>query len=286
MHTLGPAAPPPKAPSLFVEPTDGRAVILQAIASARQQIRLGICNLSDPIIGQGLANAVARGVNVQVIVDRADYLAKPSEQVVLAQLAAEGVAIHLSNPIFVQSFEKELVIDQRTVLIMTMCLVPETFQDTRDYGLVLARPDIIREVTSVFDNDWVFSAPPGVTPPPYNPTPPLRVADLLWGPVDASAKLTPLIQKARHSIDATTELLGDPYLESELIAAAKRGVHVRLILPIVPREGASNVPGIALLTSQGVDVRVTIDQNPPPTAEPYMHAKTMVVDGRLAYLGS
>ena len=40
-----------------------------------------------------------------------------------------------------------------------------------------------------------------------------------------------------------------------------------------------------LLTSQGVNVRVTPDQNP-PAAPPYMHAKTMIVDGRVAYLGS
>ena len=50
---FGPA-PAPRSPSLFIEPDDGRAVILQAIASARRQIRIGICNLSDRIVGQAL----------------------------------------------------------------------------------------------------------------------------------------------------------------------------------------------------------------------------------------
>jgi phosphatidylserine/phosphatidylglycerophosphate/cardiolipin synthase-like enzyme len=277
--------PPPRAPQLFVEPQDGRGVILQAIASAHRQIRLGICDLSDPIIGQALADAVARGVEVQVIVDRDDYASNPDEQALLARLATEGVEVHLSNPIFDQSFEKEMVIDGRTVLIMTMCLVPATFEDTRDYGLVLATPSIIAEVTHFFDNDWAFSAPPGVAPPPYNPTPPVSVPNLIWSPINASAKLTSLIQGARHTIDATTELLDDPYLESALIAAASRGVQVRLILPAVPRTG-SNAAGIALLASHGVDVRVTIGQDPPVGALPYMHAKTMIVDGKLAYLGS
>lgn len=275
-----------RVPSLFTEPQDGRAPILQAIASAQHQIRLGICNLSDPTIGQALADAVARGVNVRVIVDRADYDAKPDERDLLTKLAAEGVSIRLSNPVFPQSFEKELVIDQRNVLIMTMCLVPETFEDTRDYGLVLANRAVIREVTKVFDNDWTFAAPPGVTPPPFNPTPPVHVPSLIWGPPTATAKLTQLIQQARRSIDVTTELLDDPYLESQLTAASQRGVTVRLITPLDTREGTSNAQQVAALQNPNFSVRVTVGLNPPPGALPYMHAKTMIVDGRRAYLGS
>lgn len=278
---------PPPAPQIFVEPQDGRGVILQAIASARREIRLGICNLSDPIVGQALADAAARRVEVEVLIDRNDEAANPGEQALLATLAAEGVSVHLSNPTFTQSFEKEMVIDGRTALILTMCLVPATFEDTRDFGLVLANPSVIREVTQVFDVDWTFSAPPGVTPPPFAPTAPVSVPDLLWSPVNSADKLTTLIQSARHTIDATTEILDDPYLESQLIAAVARGVQVRLILPAVPREaGDSNAAGIALLASHGVAVRVSVGADPPAGAMPYMHAKTMVVDGTRAYLGS
>jgi phosphatidylserine/phosphatidylglycerophosphate/cardiolipin synthase-like enzyme len=221
-----------------------------------------------------------------VLVDRRLYNTNPAERKLMAQLTAGGVTVHLSNPIFRLSFEKDLVIDRRRVLIMTMCLEPATFTDTRDYGLVLARTDIIRGVARVFDTDWDHSAPPGVAPPSYNPTPPLKVPDLIWSPVDSSDKLTALIQKARHTIDATTEWLNDRYLESELIAAVQRGVRVRLILPQTPRNNSSNSAGIALLASNGVQVHVTIGQHPPAGAVPYMHAKTMIVDGRIAELGS
>jgi cardiolipin synthase len=286
VQSLDRSRPNVKGPSLFIEPQDGRAPIIRAINSARSEIRLGICNLSDPQIGDALAAAVARGVSVRVIVDQADYHAKPVEQQEIATLIGQHVSVHLSNAVFPQSFEKELVIDRRQVLIMTMCLVPQTFQDTRDYGLIVADQGVIREVTSVFDTDWAYSAPPGVSTPLYSPTPALHSPDLIWGPTDATAKLSRLIQSARHSINATTELLDDPYLEGQLIAKAQHGVQVRLIVPLVPREGASNAPQIAFLNSQGVNVRVTTDQAPPPNALPYMHAKTMVVDGRVAYLGS
>jgi cardiolipin synthase A/B len=280
------AGPLDKAPSLFIEPQAGRAPIIQAINAARSEIRLGICNLSDPLIGDALAAAVARGVSVKVIADQADYAQKPDERAELATLIGEGVSVHLSNPVFPQSFEKELVIDQRQVLIMTMCLIPTTFEDSRDYGLVLNNPSIIHEVTSVFDTDWAYSAPQGVATPPYNPTPALHAPNLIWGPTDATSKLSKLIQSAHHTINTTSELLGDPYLEGQLIAAVHRGVTVNLITPLNPIGAPSNARDIAFLTSEGVNVRVTVDQYPPVGALPYMHAKTMIVDGRLAYLGS
>jgi cardiolipin synthase A/B len=285
-RSLACAGPLDKAPSLFIEPQAGRAPILQAINSARSEIRLGICNLSDAQIGDALAAAVARGVTVSVIVDQADYKQKPDEQAELATLVAEGVSVHWSNPVFPQSFEKELVIDQRQVLIMTMCLIPTTFEDTRDYGLVLSNPGIVHEVTSVFDTDWAYSAPLEEAAPTYNPTPALHAPNLIWGPTDATAKLSQLIQSAHRSISVTSELLGDPYLEGQLIAAARRGVLVRLITPLNPIGAPTNAPDIEFLTSEGVNVRVTVDQYPPPGTLPYMHAKTMIVDGRIAYLGS
>ena len=77
---------------------------------------------------------------MQVIVDRSVYLTNPAEQALVDRLTAAGVSVHLSNPIFRLSFEKDLVIDQRRVLIMTMCFEPAAFVDTTDDGLVLARP--------------------------------------------------------------------------------------------------------------------------------------------------
>jgi cardiolipin synthase A/B len=286
VRALASAAPLDKAPSLFIEPQAGRTPILQAINAARSEIRLGICNLSDPQIGAALATAVTRGVNVEVIADHNDYYQKPKERAELANLIADGVSVHLSNTVFPQSFEKDLVIDQRQVLIMTMCLIPTTFIDSRDYGIVLNSPGIIREVTSVFDTDWAYSAAPGDPTPAYNPTPALHAPNLIWGPTDATAKLSQLIQSAHHTINITSELLGDLYLEGQLIAAVHRGVLVRLITPLNPIGAPSNAADIAFLTSEGVNVRVTLGQYPPPGALPYMHAKTMIVDGRVAYLGS
>jgi cardiolipin synthase A/B len=84
-------------------------------------------------------------------------------------------------------------------------------------------------------------------------------------------------------------LLGDPTLESELAAAAARGVRVRLIAPenvngATPDMQELQVSSLSALKAAGIHVHVT---RPPEGPEsPYMHARTAVADGRLAYLGS
>jgi phosphatidylserine/phosphatidylglycerophosphate/cardiolipin synthase-like enzyme len=271
---------------LFIQPEAGRGPILEAIRAARSEIRVGICNLSDPEVGDALVRAAGRGVRVRVILDRADYLAKPPEQREAARLIAGGVEVHLSNPVFPQSFPKYILIDRRRVVIMTLCIVPQTFEDTRDYGVSLHDPRVFREVESIFRADWAGSAPPGVTPPAVNPTPPIRDPRLIVSPTNAIAQLSRLITGARRTLDVTTEVVDDAFLEGQLVAAAARGVRVRLIAPVVSRAGQDNTAGLQFLAARGVQVRVTTSPYPGPGAMPYMHAKSMVVDDRTTYLGS
>ncbi|WP_406698525.1 phospholipase D-like domain-containing protein [Singulisphaera sp. Ch08] len=279
----GPATEPPR---LFIEPEAGRGPILRAITAAKSEIRVGICNFSDPELVDALLAARARGVNVRVILDRADYLAKPPEQQQAARLTAGGVQVRLSNPVFPQSFPKYILVDQRQVMIMTMCIVPPTFQDTRDYGVVLGDPRILREVAAVFETDWASSAPAGVTPPPYNPTPAINDPRLIVAPTNASAQLSRLITGARHTLEVTSEVVDDAFLQGQLVAAARRGVRVRLIAPVRSRAGNDNLPALRSLADNGVAVHVTTSLSPDPTAMPYLHAKSMVVDRRTVYLGS
>ena len=96
-----------------------------------------------------------------------------------------------------------------------------------------------------------------------------------------------LYQDALRSLDVYTEIVGNPTLEGELVAAVKRGVTVRLIAPATvngatPQEQALQNTSLAALAAGGVHVHVSgPDQS---AAQPYMHAA--VVDGEIAYLGS
>ena len=276
--------------SLAVLPDDGREIYFEAFDAARREIRIEICVLEDPLVLQRLKEAIDRGVRVRVIVDHGKYEALPSEQVNLAAyLTGPGGQLHLSNPIFPRSFPKVILIDERFALIGSACLDTTTFAQYRDYAYVTDEPGIVKDLSRLFENDWRHSAFPGQSFPTYNPTPVITHPDLIVSPVNAAYRLVAFIQNAQGTLDVTSELLGDPTLESELAAAAAKGVRVRLIAPETVNGGSQDVQQLQLsslsaLKAAGIHIHVT---RPPESPEsPYMHARTAVADGTRAYLGS
>ena len=108
-------------------------------------------------------------------------------------------------------------------------------------------------------------------------------------PVNSADRLVRLYQKAKRTLDVYTELLGNLTLESELFAAVKRGVRVRLIAPVQVNGGTPEIQqlqtdSLKVLAAAGVQVHVSCPQE--SAQLPYMHARAAVVDGRIAYLGS
>ncbi len=293
-HNTRAADPPveagPKLGALTVLPDDGRRLYLDAIDRARRNINIEICVLEDPEILEHLQKALQRRVFVRALVDRGKYDALASERTNLARyLTAAGGELKLSNPIFPRSFPKVMLIDGTTAIYGSACLDSTTFAHYRDFAQVVSDPDIVTALQDLLDTDWMNGAAPGLAAPAFAPTPELYVDDLIVGPVNASAKLAALYQSAGTRLDVYTELLGNRALESELVAAVKRGVRVRLITPVkvngaTSSQQALQAASIAALAHAGVRVHVSGPDESAP--RPYMHARAAIVDGRESYLGS
>ncbi|MDD1648775.1 MAG: phospholipase D-like domain-containing protein [Methylococcaceae bacterium] len=284
------AVEPKSTASLVVLPNDGRDLFTTAFASARQEIRIEICVLEDPGILGALQAALKRGVRIRAIVDRGKYLTTQAEQANLAKfLTAAGGELHLSNPIFPRSFPKVILIDNREFLVGSACLDQTTFEEYRDFAFRDRNAGDIQELARLFENDWAYSSAPEQTPPSFNPTPALKMKNLMVAPVNAAARMIGLYQSARKTLDVYTELLGNPTLQSELASAVQRGVRVRLIAPEVVNNAPESVQQIqakalAQLHAAGIAVRVsgpTIDFQ-----HPYMHARAVIADKKRVFLGS
>jgi cardiolipin synthase A/B len=280
----------PAEASLTVLPEDGRDIYFHAFDAARREIRIEICVLEDPQILERLQAALHRGVRVRVIVDRGKYGELPAERANLAQyLTSAGGELHLSNPSFPRSFPKIILIDSHLVVYGSACLDQTTFAQYRDFAHSSTSGPLLRELHRLFENDWAYSAPVGQVPPPFNPTPWIFGRDLIVAPVNGADRLVRLYQEAQRTLDVYTELLGNPVLESQLVAAVTRGVRVRLIAPIAvnggtPEVQALQIASLVALAAAGVQVHVS---GPGETVDhPYMHARAAVVDGQIAYLGS
>lgn len=276
--------------SLSILPRDGRSIFLEAFEAAKKEIRIEICVLEDPRILEGLNSALKRGVEVRVIVDNSKYHSLPQERANLAAyLTSAGGKLHLSNPIFPHSFPKVILIDNCYALIGTACLDTITFEQYRDYVYATYDCRIINEMARLFKNDWHYSARPGGSFPTFNPTPPITVPNVIVGPVNAADQIVTFMQRACTTLDVTSELLGNPTLESELSAAVVRGVRVRLIAPKIVNnasleEQALQEASLKSLKKAGVEVHVTTLHE--SKKFPYMHARTAIADGKWVYLGS
>jgi phosphatidylserine/phosphatidylglycerophosphate/cardiolipin synthase-like enzyme len=102
-------------------------------------------------------------------------------------------------------------------------------------------------------------------------------ANLVVSPTNARAKLTTLLAGAHASLQIKDEEMYNSASEDAMIAAAKRGVNVQVVLP-APSSSSGGSSDVARLLAGGVPVRYL--------RAPYVHAKLIVADGTLAYVGS
>lgn len=186
---------------LVVEPDDGRTPMLEAIASATDNIRLTIYALTDlqsvvqtpaapaASIAQALIDKAKSGIAVRVIVDQDQYggtgaNAQEMQQTVTA-LRSAGALVYLSNTDFCFTHQKTFVIDgpttakptlAGTAVIMSLNLTPGYFGGTRDYAVITNNPGVVGEISRVFDSDFALANPSA----PANPAGACLYAHYPW----------------------------------------------------------------------------------------------------------
>jgi phosphatidylserine/phosphatidylglycerophosphate/cardiolipin synthase-like enzyme len=293
--------PAPGGPRLVIEPDDGRAPILAAIAGARNNIRLTIYQITDlqsvaqnppapaNCVVQALIDKAASGVNVRVIVDQHQYANGSSAQHIqdtVQALRNAGVVVHPSSTAFCFTHQKTFVIDgpttanpgaSGTAIIMSLNLMPGYFGGTRDYAVITGDPGVVQEVSRVFDSDFTLVDPPtpcsyahaptSTNPPPSpSDTPLVSEANLLWSPVNSKPKLLQLIAGARQSLEITTEELTDADMVCQIQAVAQSPTRptVRILLSGDTGSNASAVKTLLGLGLSNLSIRVMPGQPSPP----------------------
>lgn len=250
---------------LFILPEEKEASILKEIEKAQKSIDLEMYLLSNKKIIQALKDAKKRGVEIRIILEKNPYNLEWFNKKIFKELKEIGIQTQWSNSEFSLTHSKFMVIDNQMAIIMTCNFTYSGFNSSRDFGLINFDSKDVAEIKKLFEADWqnelFFSSR----------------QNLIISPINSRAKLESLIKNAKSEILIATEIMGDQKIQNFLNDAQKRGVLVKILLADI-KEGEINRNAGKYFQAQNIPVKYL--------RKPFLHAKIMMVDNKILYLGS
>jgi phosphatidylserine/phosphatidylglycerophosphate/cardiolipin synthase-like enzyme len=241
---------------VLVEPAAGVGAIYKLITGARSSVDLTMYELRDTTAEDDLATDAKRGVDVRVILDQ--HLEKSRNTATYDFLSAHRVHVTWADS-GVTYHQKTLTVDGKTSVVMTLNMVSEDYSGTRDFAVIDTRPADVRAIVTTFNADFAHRS---ITPPDG--------ADLVWSPTNSQSSILAVINGARHTLSVENEEMDDPTITAALVAAARRGVDVKVIMTAESEWDSA----FSQLASAGVHVRLYADSD----NVLYIHAKAVVAD--------
>jgi phosphatidylserine/phosphatidylglycerophosphate/cardiolipin synthase-like enzyme len=250
---------------------------IDAIHSARTSVHLEMYHLTDKAVVDALVSrAKEGGLDMRIILDGKSLTG--GYKTAIDALVSAGVQFRPSSAAFSITHAKAMVIDGKTAFVTSINLT-NTAGNYRDFGIVTEDSDVIGEMNAVFEADW------NNADNNLDFTPELHVPDLAWSPNNSLRKVQALLDSAASSVDAEVENLGSEELIAAFGNAVGRGVAVRLIVPeCIFGNSYFNYPYLKRLKDLGIKTQVMHDGH--SEAQPYLHAKMMVIDAKINYVGS
>ena len=134
------------------------------------------------------------------------------------KMKSTGIEVQWSNPSFLVTHEKSIIVDGNSALLPTFNFMEKYFQATRDYGVLTNDPVQVEQIQKCFDCDWERK--------PFHP---LEDAGLAWSPGYARQFVCKLIDRARKTLDVHHPKFAEPVILERMLAAIDRGVRVRIL---------------------------------------------------------
>jgi cardiolipin synthase A/B len=256
-----PATTTPGQLSLLVEPDQGMAPIYALIAAARTSIDLTMYELVDTDANLALELAAGRGVKVRVLLDV--NREKAANQAAYTELRDMHVHVAWADPRYAATHQKTLVIDDSVAAVMTLNMTSRYYSSTRDFAVVDRNRSDVASIEQVFNADFTHAR---ITASP--------AADLVWSPSQSQPALLALINSATSSLLVENEEMADKPVTGALASAARRGVHVVIVMT----DQTDWHSAFATLVAAHAVVRVYASD-----ASLYIHAKVVIADAGTAH---
>lgn len=286
--------------------TEAYPAMLAAIGGATRSVSLATYIFDNDAIGQvfarALGAAVARGVEVRVLID--DAGARYSRRSMVGELRSLGVGAARFLPTFslrrlfvmnLRNHRKILVVDGRDGFTGGMnirhgnVLEESPEHPVRDVHFRVAGP-VVAQLQETFAEDWCFTTGESLDGdawfPPLPPAGALVLRGIRDGPDMDLDKLRLAILGAvgvaRESVHIVTPyFLPEPPLVAVLNLAALRGVDVHIVIP-----AQNNIRTVGWACDAGLAQVLECGCRVWKSPLPFDHSKIFIVDGRYALIGS
>ncbi|MEV0183500.1 phospholipase D-like domain-containing protein [Streptomyces sp. NPDC050625] len=233
----------------------GQPTIYDFVNSATTSLDMTMYELEDTTAVNDLIALKNKGVTVRVILDRQHQSANGAAYTALTNA---GVGVKWSPSRFVYTHQKTITVDGVKSLILTGNLTSQYYATSRDYGVFDNDTRDVASIEKVFNADYADSA---ITPTDGD--------HLLWSPTDSRNRLLSFIDAATASLDVEELELSDSAVVDAIVARARAGVAVRVVL-----ENPAGYAGqVSAIKAAGGTVVGYSDPN-----GFYIHAKAMVAD--------
>ena len=202
---------------LLVSVEDRRRALLDVIHQARRRITLSLFRCNDASVFEELAAAVARGVDVEVLVTSRAKGGKKKMAKLWRALEDTGASLHSYTDPVVKYHAKYLVADDGPAIVTSLNFTKKCFKKTCDALLVTHDPVVVADLRRLWTADRDRLAMPADL-----------TERLIVGPERARRQFTALIEGARTSIRLIDAKLSDPDLVSLLSARRAAGLTVEV----------------------------------------------------------
>ncbi|MFI9650618.1 phospholipase D-like domain-containing protein [Streptomyces sp. NPDC052040] len=229
------------------------------INSATRSLDMTMYELEDTTAVDDLIALKNKGVTVRVVLDRQH---QSEDGPAYNSLKSAGIGVAWSSSAFVYTHQKTITVDGTTSLVLTGNLTSQYYETSRDYGVFDDDSRDVASIEKVFDADYAGT-----------PVTPTDGDHLLWSPTDSRSRLLSLVNGATATLDVEELELGDSGVVNAVVARAKAGVAVRVVLE--SPSGYSRQ--VSAIKAAGGTVVGYSDPN-----GFYIHAKAMVADYGLA----
>jgi phosphatidylserine/phosphatidylglycerophosphate/cardiolipin synthase-like enzyme len=248
---------------LSVLPDESEKPFVDLLQTAHRSIRVFGYQMGYGGVLDTLTAKAKAGVDVRVILD--GNTQRTVNEKYRVALVGAGAKFEWSQPQFSYMHAKTIVVDEQDAIVSTSNYSLSFINKERNYLARITDAQDVADLVALFEADWSQSSPV------------LSCTRLLVSPVNSEARLVDLVKSAGSTLLIESMQFDDRAVHDAVLERKAAGVDVRVILAD-PSWISANAGAGADLVAHGIQARYL--------TTPAVHVKSMVVDGKRAYLGS